>query len=1142
MSYATLRGSALDAQEHAITGLSLRLGTVRGHRFHLLEEITPSAAGAFVCTTDLSELGSTRCQFLAAHDGRLVQITAGETTFRADQAPEHIVLTVDPYLPQAPVQDPPAQPATSHSVRGRVTHTDGTELSGLLVKAVQREVDGSTTQLTLSSAPAEATTASDGGYAIGYDGPTTRLGVEVEDASVVIATGKVDRAGAHEILNVLVEDDAYAAPPEFTRIEAAVDPGQTGLVEGRDWSTVGDEGIDMLAREHGLDEAAVRAFRDAFLLVPDVPSVAPEVLFGLLRRGVGASAEALTRTGASLLERHLESAAERNEVSAAVGAAAATHAAALRAERITRSLAGLGVGALGPWLDNLDLPTALTGAQKQEFAQLFHDHIGALSAFWSALVNNVNFTAAERTALRRAVGIRSWGLDNPPLMQAIDAEFAGSTIEAVAAFTDAQWSQVLGNTTHSPPIPSSMPGPDPAASYREHLRRQGELAYPSAVVRQRMLDDLSPSSLVHIYLTANAQHDFRARVTSAMTTGSSDPVQLESDLKLYQRLYLIGPDFERYAALKEANANGLVSAWAIVRLGSERFRSTMSVAADVADTMLRRARGRHAAATAVMMQLLPGRTGFTDAQTHTIEAVTADAEANALFGSLGVCSCRECRSLISPAAYLVDLLDWLRATNQYSKLTARRPDIPKLLLSCENTNTALPYVDLVLEIFEAAVAPPPAGTPPHDTGGASSEQLQANPRYVNNAAYEAVRTATYPPSAPFDFFTAQADAFLELVGVSRPELMEAFQTTVGPPVPTDDEISGARLGLGPTGISALIGDVSADALWGGPAGGPAAVFNATGGVAKMRKGLRVSREGLLDLMEVRFWNPSQAFQLSPLTECDPDQTAMVGSPVDGDYERLMRFVRGMLATGWTWLELDKVIASLGWSDLDAAQVGELSRLRALQDEAGLSVVELLSLWAALDTREDRATEEEPEVPLYDALFLSQDNQANLYADDGGGHLRAGGRDVCAQWHPHGARGLHRAVRGPPRRGAGRARRRRRAGARGAGRRGRRAAEADARHAVGGRAPGPARARPRADGAAAPGAAGPRAPAGRGLRRVHRGVLHRRPPQHPRDGHHGCRHRRGRPGGVRRCGLAAADRDGLAPGHAPHRLHHPGTGQ
>ena len=109
-----------------------------------------------------------------------------------------------------------------------------------------------------------------------------------------------------------------------------------------------------------------------------------------------------------------------------------------------------------------------------------------------------------------------------------------------------------------------------------------------------------------------------------------------------------------------------------------------------------------------------------------------------LFGSLDFCECEHCRSVLGPAAYMVDLLqfldrepliwqnflkDWkkkhgnapypfrsMAAFNEhpdpnsertpYEVLIQRRPDLPHILLTCENTNTALPQIDLVNEILE----------------------------------------------------------------------------------------------------------------------------------------------------------------------------------------------------------------------------------------------------------------------------------------------------------------------------------------------------------------------------------------------------------------------------------------------------------
>ena len=114
-----------------------------------------------------------------------------------------------------------------------------------------------------------------------------------------------------------------------------------------------------------------------------------------------------------------------------------------------------------------------------------------------------------------------------------------------------------------------------------------------------------------------------------------------------------------------------------------------------------------------------------------------------LFGSLDYCDCQDCGSILSPAAYLVDLLHYIDqpapgqpASNPQDVLLSRRPDLQYLPLTCANTNTALPYIDLVNETLEYFVANglSMAGYQGHDTGNAvTSAELLASPQYVNDA-------------------------------------------------------------------------------------------------------------------------------------------------------------------------------------------------------------------------------------------------------------------------------------------------------------------------------------------------------------------------------------------------------------------------
>jgi fibronectin type 3 domain-containing protein len=104
-----------------------------------------------------------------------------------------------------------------------------------------------------------------------------------------------------------------------------------------------------------------------------------------------------------------------------------------------------------------------------------------------------------------------------------------------------------------------------------------------------------------------------------------------------------------------------------------------------------------------------GSTKNVTGDTHT--ATQQDPTLATLFGSQDYCETDDCTSVLSPAAYLCDLLLWLRNHQQGTEtaldvLDSRRPDIRHLLLNCPNSDTELPYEDLVIELLADAISPP----------------------------------------------------------------------------------------------------------------------------------------------------------------------------------------------------------------------------------------------------------------------------------------------------------------------------------------------------------------------------------------------------------------------------------------------------
>jgi hypothetical protein len=177
-----------------------------------------------------------------------------------------------------------------------------------------------------------------------------------------------------------------------------------------------------------------------------------------------------------------------------------------------------------------------------------------------------------------------------------------------------------------------------------------------------------------------------------------------------------------------------------------------------------------------------------------------------LFGSMDFCECEHCRSVLSPAAYLVDLLQFVdpeasawsdflavwkethgdqeyphqskdgKPMTPYDVLVERRPDLPYIALTCENTHTALPYIDIVNEILEYYVVNDVlTKDAARDTREATTQELLAEPQYVIHEAYERLNEARYPLGLPFDLPLETTRQFCDYFEVPISHLLEVFR-------------------------------------------------------------------------------------------------------------------------------------------------------------------------------------------------------------------------------------------------------------------------------------------------------------------------------------------------------------------------------
>jgi hypothetical protein len=265
-------------------------------------------------------------------------------------------------------------------------------------------------------------------------------------------------------------------------------------------------------------------------------------------------------------------------------------------------------------------------------------------------------------------------------------------------------------------------------------------------------------------------------------------------------------------------------------------------------------------------------------------------------------------------------------------LLGRRPDLADLPLTCENTQTALPYIDLVNELLEAAPA----------------DVLRAVPQNLSRDAYAKLQEAAHPLSLPHHQPLALARAFLSHLGVTRLELMRALGRGQG----LREAIVAESLAMSPEEFG-MVARPPAE-LWrhfglSGESYAGVAFVEVLKHVPAFLEATGITFQNLIDLVSTRFVNADNQLQLeTPTIDCNPDMVRLVGLD-EARLSRMVRLIRLQRRLGWSFAILDRALIAFAATDLDVDVLERLATARDLANQLHRPVVELLVLWAPIDT-------------------------------------------------------------------------------------------------------------------------------------------------------------------------------------------------
>jgi hypothetical protein len=731
-----------------------------------------------------------------------------------------------------------ARDSRARRVEGHLLFDDGQPAAGVMLRVYSRAFGGADRPI------GEVRTDAEGGYAVSYDTGESPVHLEVRlvdsaGTEISLSTPKFNAEAAEE-LNLVAPASALPVGAEYERLATDLD---RNVGDAGDLATTreDDERQDLTVLHHatGWDARLIALAATAAKLSSETGIPKP-ALYALFRAGLPTDKQQLTGMSPKEVEGALKAANAAGIVDLNDEQIAGVK---VQFERFTREFFRSQKTPGTHSSFNALLESAPLGADhRSTFEQVLVSHRGPPADLWRK-AEQQGITREEIAALKLQGKLAYLTLNQAALGQKLQAEIGspdnlGRLVDEGLYDSDA-WKrrlrEVAGEDEEAlkraiPPVYTGESTADRLDAYAADLARKVRRSFPTRVIGRMVEKGDVPlgaghdaASVAAVIQKADALgfrlgrdpvNGFVKKNHERLFGPNASDEEVAAATKSVKKLacvYQMTPSTKAFVKLLEL---GVDSADDIAGLPPEVFRERFGHefrSSEEAELVYRKAQQisavtRSVVGTASQLASAPPvyamspPVGRREEITERLSRAFPGLER--LFGSLDYCDCEHCRSVLSPAAYLVDLLqfldpeqlDWdsfLRAwedrhgepfTAKYKKpydaLIERRPDLPHLPLTCENTLRALPYIDVVNEILEYYVAHGALGADAaRDTGAATTPELLAEPQYVTPLAYRRLRQADYPLVLPFDIWLETVRRFLDYFETPLWQLLDRFRST-----------------------------------------------------------------------------------------------------------------------------------------------------------------------------------------------------------------------------------------------------------------------------------------------------------------------------------------------------------------------------